>query len=166
MKQALEKKSLEDHSPIDELEDLVVSQDLPYLRFGKDEMMIRYPDSWENFQSFWTWDKEMDTLDVAASSLLKFKDQDRPAIYELLSEINNRLWIGHFDLTDENSPTYRHTLMLRGLKGSTAEVVEDLFAIVLAEYQRFFPAFHYVAKGKKSPIEALGLALIETEGEA
>ncbi len=58
--------------------------------------MIRYPDSWENFQSFWTWDKEMDTLDVAASSLLKFKDQDRPAIYELLSEINNRLWIGHF----------------------------------------------------------------------
>jgi hypothetical protein len=153
-------------SPIDDLEDLVSSQDLPYLRFGKDELMVRYPNSWENFQSFWTWDKDLETLDVVASSLLKFEEEDRPAIYELLTIINNQLWIGHFDLTDEGSPTFRQTLMFHGLQGSTAEVVEDLFAIALAEYQRFFPAFQYVAKHKKTPQEAISLSLIETEGEA
>lgn len=166
MKQTLPQKTLATHSPIDELEDLVASQDLPYLRFGKDEMMVRYPDSWEDFQSFWTWDQDMETLDVSASSLLKFNDQDRHAIYELLSEVNSRIWIGHFDLTDEGSPTFRHTLMLRGMQGSTAEVVEDLYAIVLAEYQRFFPAFLFVIKGKKTPQEAIALALIDTAGEA
>jgi hypothetical protein len=152
--------------PIDELEDLALSQDLPYLRYSKDEIMIRYPDSWENFQSFWTWDKDMDTLDVVASSLLKFEVNQLPAMYELLSHINNQMWIGHFDLTDEGSPTYRHTLMVRDLQGSLAGVIEDMFAITSAEYQRFFPAFHYLVKGDKSPREALGLALIETEGEA
>jgi hypothetical protein len=166
MKQTQTLYDKENTSPIDELEDLAASQDLPYLRFGKDEMMIRYPDSWENFQSFWTWDRDLQTLDVVASSLLKFKEEDRAAIYELLAIVNNQLWIGHFDLTDEGSPTYRQTLMLRGMKGSTAEVVEDLFAITLAEYQRFFPAFQYVAKDNKTPQEAISLSLIETEGEA
>lgn len=166
MKNLIHNRESVNNSPIDDLEDLVTSQNLPYLRFGKDEMMIRYPDSWENFQSFWTWDKDLKTLDVVASSLLKFEEADRQVIYELLTLINNQLWIGHFDLTDEDSPTYRQTLMLRGTQGSTAEVVEDLFAIALAEYQRFFPAFLYVVNNKKSPREALSLSLIETEGEA
>lgn len=166
MKQIHTPKEQENTSPIDDLEDLVTAQNLPYLRFGKDELMVRYPDSWENFQSFWTWDKELQTLDVVASSLLKFDEEDRSAIYELLTTINNQLWIGHFDLTDEGSPTYRQTLMLRGMHGSTADVVEDLFAITLAEYQRFFPAFQYVVKNKKTPQEAISLSLIETEGEA
>lgn len=166
MKQTQQIPTNEFSSPIDDLEDLVSSQDLPYMRFGKDELMVRYPDSWENFQSFWTWDKDLQTLDVVASSLLKFNEEDRPALYELLSMINNQLWIGHFDLTDEGSPTYRHTLMFNGLKGSTAEVVEDLFAISLSEYQRIFPAFQYVVKDKKSPKEAISLSMIETEGEA
>lgn len=153
-------------NPIDDLEDLVNSQDLPYLRFSKDEMMVRYPDSWENFQSFWTWDKDLQTLDVVASSLLKFHEEQKPVIYELLSHINNQLWIGHFDLTDEGSPTYRHTSMTHGLHGSMRDLVEDMFAITTAEYQRFFPAFQYVVQNKKSPREALSLAMIETEGEA
>lgn len=166
MKSTQEHKERDSPSPIDDLEDLVASQDLPYLRFGKHEMMVRYPNSWENFQSFWTWDKDLETLDVVASSLLKFDESDRPAIYELLTIINNQLWIGHFDLTDEGSPTYRQTLMLHGMHGSTAEVVEDLFAIALAEYQRFFPAFEYVVKHMKTPQEAISLSMIETEGEA
>lgn len=159
-------KRTEYKNPIDELEELVNSQDLPYLRFGKDELMIRYPDSWENFQSFWTWDKDMETLDVAASSLLKFREKERPAIYELLSAINGQLWVGHFDLTDENSPTFRHTQLLKDLQGPYMGMIEDMFAIVLAEYQRFFPAFHYVAKDKRSPMEAMAMAMIDTEGEA
>lgn len=153
-------------NPIDELEELVIAQDLPYLRFGPHELMVRYPDSWENFQSFWTWDKDFQSLDVSASSLFKFKPAQRMVIYELLSLINDQLWIGHFDLTDEDSPTFRHTILLRDLQGSIVSVVEDLFAVVLAEYQRFFPAFEYVVKYDKSPQEALSFALIETHGEA
>lgn len=159
-------RGAENASPIDELEDIAAAQNLPYLRFGRDELMIRYPDSWENFQSFWTWDRDLKTLDVVASSLLKFDEEDLGSVYELLTLINNRLWIGHFDLTDEGSPTYRQTLMLRGIDGETTDVVEDLFAISLAEYQRFFPAFQYVVKDKRSPQEALNLSLLETEGEA
>lgn len=166
MRQTQFTRENENSTPIDELEDIASGQNLPYLRFGQDELMIRYPDSWENFQSFWTWDREMQTLDVVASSLLKFEEEDLVNIYELLTLINNRLWIGHFDLTDEGSPTYRHTLMLRGVGGSTMELVEDLFAITLAEYQRFFPAFQYVVEGKQSPQDALNLSLLETEGEA
>ena len=86
---------------------------------------------------------------------------------ELLSLINEKLWLGHFGLwQDEGLPMFRHALPLRGLSGPSTELIEDLLDTALVECERFYPAFQYVIWGGKSPLDAIAAALVDTVGEA
>jgi hypothetical protein len=91
----------------------------------------------------------------------------RNAIYELLALANEKLWLGHFDLsTEDNSPAFRHAILLRGLLAASAEQVEDLVDIALSECERFYPAFQLVVWGGKRAAEAIAAAMIDPVGEA
>ena len=91
----------------------------------------------------------------------------RGAVYELLALANEKLWLGHFDLsTDDNSPAFRHAVLLRGVAAASAEQVEDLVDIALSECERFYPAFQFVVWGGKSPAQAIVSAMIDPVGEA
>jgi hypothetical protein len=80
--------------------------------------------------------------------------------------INEKLWLGHFDLCSEDLvPMFRHTMLMRGGNPSI-EPLEDLVDIALNECERFFPAFQFVLWGGKSPREALDAAMLEPVGEA
>ena len=63
-------------------------------------------------------------------------------------------------------PTVRHTLLLRGMTGASAEQLEDLVEFAFAECERFYPAFQFVLWGDKSPADALDSALVDHAGEA
>ena len=88
-------------------------------------------------------------------------------VYELLAAVNERLWLGHFDLgSDEEMPMFRHTVPLRGLSGASVEQLEDLVDSAFTECERFYPAFQFVIWGGKGAHEAIAAALFETVGEA
>ena len=88
-------------------------------------------------------------------------------IYALLAAINEKLWLGHFDLSSEDGmPMFRHTLLLRGARPASVEQLEDLVDISVSESDRYYPAFQFVIWGGKTPKEALDAALIEVVGEA
>ncbi len=57
-------------------------------------------------------------------------------------------------------------MLLRGAPGASAESLEDMVDIAIAECERFFPAFQFVLWGGKSPTEALQAAMLECAGEA
>jgi hypothetical protein len=91
----------------------------------------------------------------------------RAAIFELLAAVNERLWIGHFDLAaDDASPSFRQGVLLRGAFGTSVEQIEDLVDISVSECERFFPAFQLVVWGGKSAKEAIAAAMIDPVGEA
>jgi hypothetical protein len=86
---------------------------------------------------------------------------------DLLSRINERLWVGHFDVSaEEESIMFRHALLLRGVAGVSAEQIEDLVELALVECERFYPAFQLVIWGGKAPEEAMAATMIEPIGEA
>jgi hypothetical protein len=98
---------------------------------------------------------------------LKVPGKRRTALYELLALANERLWIGHFGIDpDEGIPVFRHSMLLRGAPGASAESLEDMIDIALTECERFFPAFQFVLWGGKTPSEALDAAMLECVGEA
>jgi hypothetical protein len=98
---------------------------------------------------------------------MKVAERKRDAVYALLAMINERMWLGHFDLAGgEGLPAYRHAMLLRGGRGASVEQLEDLVDIALNECERFYPAFQFVLWGGKSPTEAIDAAVIETAGEA
>jgi hypothetical protein len=90
----------------------------------------------------------------------------RIAINELLAAVNERLWIGHFDVADDQSPSFRQGVLLRGAQGACVEQIEDLVDISLTECERFYPAFQLVVWGGKPAKEAIASAMIDPIGEA
>ncbi len=91
----------------------------------------------------------------------------RGSVYELLATVNERLWLGHFDLApDDQSPSFRHGVLLRGAPGASVEQIEDLVEISVTECERFYPAFQFVVWGGKNAEEAIASAMIDPVGEA
>src|SRR5262249_59029613 len=98
---------------------------------------------------------------------MKVPKNRRAPIYELLALANEKLWLGHFDISaEDNSPAFRHAVLLRGVLGASVEQVEDLVDIAVSECERFYPAFQLVVWGGKPPSEAMEMAMIEPIGEA
>ena len=98
---------------------------------------------------------------------MKVQASRRHAVSELLGEVNARLWLGHFDVcSEEHTPMFRQTTLLRGSRGATVEQLEDLVEIALSECERFYPAFQFVIWGGKTASEAVSAAILDTMGEA
>ena len=96
----------------------------------------------------------------------KYRQDMSANIYPLLAQLNERLWLGHFDLwTEESVPLFRHTLLVRG-GPLTPEHVEEVVDIAVSECERAYPAFQFVIWGGKTADEAITAAMFETVGEA
>jgi hypothetical protein len=63
-------------------------------------------------------------------------------------------------------PVFRHSVLLRGAPSASAESLEDMVDIAIAECERFFPAFQFVLWGGKTPADAMQAAMLECAGEA
>ena len=85
----------------------------------------------------------------------------------LLSRINEKLWIGHFDVTSKNGiPAFRHTVFEPDGNKILYNQLEDLVDIAVYECEKYYPAFQLILFDDSPPKEALDLCLIETAGNA
>ena len=91
----------------------------------------------------------------------------RPTTYELLALVNQRIWLGHFEVwADDGELVFRHALSLpHGERPTLAQAASMIDAAVEAA-DRFYPAFDFLLKGSKSPEEAMAACMFETAGVA
>lgn len=155
-------------NPIDTVEDLLTPDDsLQLSRPSARELLVVTPGQWASYRLHCFWQTELQALHAAAMIDLAVPKEARANIMELICLINARLWIGHFELSDEDAmPVLRHGLLLRGQERVARGQVEDLMEVAIGECDRFYPAFQLVLLANYSPAEALEAALIETVGEA
>lgn len=154
-------------NPIDLIEEIVDAHDWAHDRAGRDELFAEVSGRWCNYRLLFFWQAEIAAMQFACQFDMRVPTGRRSAVYELLGVINEKLWLGHFDLDpDEGTPTFRHTTLLRGVKGASAEQMEDLVDIALVEAERFYPAFQFVIWGGKNAEEAIAAAILDTVAEA
>ena len=154
-------------NPIDLVEEIVAANAWSHDRTADDELLVEVTGRWCEYRLYFAWQEEIGALHFACGFDLKVTKQRRAAVYELLALVNERLWLGHFDLaSDGDSPSFRHVVLLRGAPGASVEQVEDLVDIALNECERFYPAFQLVVWGGKSAEEAIAAAMIDPVGEA
>ena len=116
---------------------------------------------------YFSWNKDVDAVHFTCAFDMRVVEEKRRAVHELLALINERMWLGHFGLWDEEGlPMFRHALPLRGAIGPTPEQMEDLLDIAIVECERFYPAFQYVLWGGQTATDAVAMAMIDTVGEA
>jgi hypothetical protein len=153
--------------PLDIAEQLAEARDWIFDRPGDEELVAEIASNWCNYRIWFTWHAELGALIFSCAFDNKLPESCREKVYPLLSKVNEKLWVGHFDISpDDGCITFRHTQLMRGSKGATSEQIEDLLDIAIAECERFYPAFQTVIWSDKSVDNALELALFDTIGEA
>lgn len=154
-------------NPLDLVEQVIIDRDWAYDRPADEEIVAEVNSSWCNYRIWFTWQADQGALIFSCAFETKLPKAVTRKIYPLLAMVNDKLWIGHFDLvSDDNSVAFRHTMLMRGGCVMAIEQLEDLIDIAIAECERFFPAFQAIVWGNKSAEEALTAAIFETVGEA
>ena len=154
-------------NPLDIVEELVAANEWHFERSGQDEMVVEISGRWGEHRLFWVWQEDLSAVYFSCMMDVRIPPHKKGPIAELLAIVNEKLWLGHFDLaTEDMIPMFRYTVLLRGATGATVEQLEDLVDIALNECERFYPAFQFVLWGGRSPSEAVQAAILDTVGEA
>jgi hypothetical protein len=153
--------------PLDVVERLASLRDWIFDRAETDEMSVSVSGSWADYHIAFTWIEDVEALHVACAFDLKVPDRRRQEVLQLLSYINERLWVGHFDLwSSENVVMFRNALLLAGGAEPTQGQCETMLRVAVEACERYFQAFQFVIWAGKSAREALDSVLFETEGSA
>jgi hypothetical protein len=154
-------------NPLDILEQIIASNEWAFERRSDGEMAAEAPGKWCDYGLHFSWSHEISAMAFTCAFDLKVPAEARDKLYELLALANDRLWIGHFGIEAEDGvPVFRHSVLLRGAQGASAESLEDMVDIAITECERFFPAFQFVLWGGKAPAEALAASMLDCVGEA
>ncbi len=154
-------------NPLDLAEQLVMDRDWLFDRPVDEELVAEVQGSWCNFRIWFAWQEDLDALIFSCAYDTKIPDKSRSKIFPLLAAVNEKMWLGHFDLGSEDGMVmFRHALLLRGDHKVTPEQLDDLLDIAMTECNRFYPAFQSVLWGGNTVEQALEIAMLDTVGEA
>jgi len=154
-------------NPLDIIEQIIASNEWVFERRNDSEIAAEAPGKWCDYGLYFSWSHEISAMHFSCAFDLKVPANQRDKLFELLSMANEKLWIGHFGLDSEDGvPVFRHSVLLRGAPGASAESLEDMVDIAVTECERFFPAFQFVLWGGKAPADALAAAMLDCVGEA
>jgi hypothetical protein len=143
-------------NPLDIVERLATGNDWSFERASDDEITILVTGHWAEYQLSYTWMIDIEALHLACAFDLKVPERRRAEVQALISLINERLWVGHFDLW----------LVLPAGAEPSGKQCEALLGTALDTCERYFTAFQFVVWAGKPAREALDAAMFETSGEA
>lgn len=154
-------------NPLDMVEELFEANQWSFEREGDDEITAIIPSGWCDYQLRFFWRHSEGVLQVVNMFDLKVPEAKRSPIYEALSLINERLWIGHFESwTDGDALLYRHSTFLDDQTTLSPDHAHALVQAAVGESDRFYPVFQFVLWAGKSPAEAVEAAMLDTVGTA
>lgn len=154
-------------NPLDVVEQVVAGRGWLFDRRGDEEIAAEVPVSGSAYRLWFAWCTKRAALHFSCTFDIRVPANRRAALFELLAKVNERLWIGHFDvLLDEGMMVFRQSLPLRGGTGVGPEQMQDLVDVAVEGCERYYPAFQYVIWGGRTPADALASVLLETVGEA
>jgi len=154
-------------NPLDVVERIASINDWTFERVGDDEITILIGGRWSDYQVSFTWMTDIEALHLACAFDLKVQERRRTEVQQLISLINEQLWVGHFDLwVKDGMVMFRHALVLAGGSDPTNQQCQALLSTALEACEGYFPAFQFVVWAGKQARAALDAAMFETSGEA
>ncbi len=155
-------------NPLDSVEDLLTGNDWIFNRPNPDELSVHVTGKLGCYRMTFLWQEEYSAMQFFCEYDLRLPKDRQDMTGRALRVINERLWLGHFDVAEATgAPCFRHTSLFRGWTNSSgAEHVEDLVDIALAECERHHNIFAMLAGPRLISEEILGLMMADEAGEA
>jgi hypothetical protein len=153
--------------PLDVVERVLAAENLSFDRTDDGDLAFALTGDWKDFELWFAWRPEADCLQLCLSVDLKAGQALRDAANGLVNLINQRVWLGHFEVwADDGEIVFRHALSLPdGERPSMAQTASMIDAAMEAA-DRFYPAFDFLISGGKSPEDAMAACMFETVGHA
>lgn len=153
-------------NPLDLAEQVLLDRDWAFDRSETQELLADHAGSWCNYRISLSYHESFGALTFSCAMDSKIAPKMAAKLYPLLAKVNEKMWLGHFDMPEEEGGniTFRYAMLTKS--GVTFETLEDLFDIAITECERFYPAFQSILWGDKSVDDVLQIALMDTIGEA
>ena len=154
-------------NPIDVVEEVIYSKKWSFSRADDYELVAEIASKWCQYRFYFTWSEQIRAISLTVTFDLKFPHAKMKDAQELLALINEKLWIGHFDITSKNGiPAYRHTVLSFSEDEVLHHQLENLVDIAIYECEKFYPAFQLVLFEDSDPGKALAISTFDTIGVA
>lgn len=157
----------DDAAPIEMLAALFKARGWPSEVTPHGEVTSEVQGSWTKYQLRAIWRAEDNVLQLMCFPDIRLSEPKRATTYELLSLINEQMWVGHFDIWSSGDVLlYRHGAMLGPNGMLSLDQAQSVVETAIDECDRFYPAFQFVMWGDKTPHDALVSAMVDAAGEA
>lgn len=157
----------QDAAPIEMLAALFEARGWDCAIIAEDELQAEVQGSWAKYQLRAIWRASDNVLQFLCLPDIRVAKAKRQDAYELLSLVNEQMWLGHFDVWSNGDVLlYRHGALLGDDGMLSLDQAQALVENAIDECDRFYPAFQFVLWGDKSPREALDAAMVDVGGEA
>ena len=152
-------------NPIDVVEDVVYQKKWSFSRAADHELVAELASKWCEYRLYFSWSENISAMSFTVTFDIRFPKSHYNKAYELIGLINERLWIGHFDVTSKTGiPAYRNTFFLKDKSVENINFLEDLVDVGISECEKFYPSFQMVLWEEYSPSLAVSWCLMEVKG--
>ncbi|MEM9810654.1 MAG: YbjN domain-containing protein [Pseudomonadota bacterium] len=153
--------------PIEMIETLAISADLEAERVDETEVHVCLNGSWRDVSLWFSWREEAQVLQIGAPLEMRVPKTRKDEVLRLLALVNEKLWIGHFDLwAEDGGIIYRNGAVIAEGQGMAPGQAEILLRGAMEAFEQFYPAFNYVVWGGKTAEEAITACVLEPVGSA
>ena len=154
-------------NPIDIVEEVIYEKNWNFSRADEYELVADMPSKYCQYRLYFTWSENIRAISFTITFDLKFPQLKINKAYELIGLINEKLWLGHFDITSKNGiPAFRHTILSNSDNDFLHKKLENLVDIALYECEKYYPAFQLVIFDDSLPSRALSVSTFDTIGSA
>ena len=154
-------------NPIDIVEDVIYQKKWNFSRAADHELVAEISSNWCLYRLYFNWSENISAMSFTVTFDLCFPKSKIHSAYQLLALINEKLWIGHFDITSKNGiPAFRHTVLSLSDIDLLHKKLEDLVDIGIYECEKYYPSFQQVLFEDIDPEEALKLSNFDIIGRA
>ncbi len=155
------------HDPIDLVEDVVLENCWEYERDDNKNIHVQVGGRWCDYQLSYGLNEKESIIYVSCALDIKIINNDDYEIYKLLSNINQKLVLGHFEIwLDDGWPIFRHSILVSNDSSICKSYIKEVSLIALEECERFYPAFQFLLWDNKNANESLEKLMLYTQGQA
>ena len=154
-------------NPIDIVEEVIYQKKWNFSRAAEHELVAEIKSQWSLYRLYFSWSEVVGAISITITFDLRFPRKKLLEAYQLLGLINEKLWIGHFDITNNNGiPAYRHAVLDLSYNEQLHKTLEDLVDIGIYECEKYYPSFHQVLFENITPKKSLQFSNFEFIGRA
>ena len=100
------------HDPLDVVEHVLQAENLQFDRTEEGDLAFTLAGAWKDYELWFAWRPEADCLQLCLSVDIQVRSEQKAAAFELVSTVNQRVWLGHFEVWDDGEIVFRHAMAL------------------------------------------------------